>query len=53
MTALLTGVLIGAATWGIYTSWLAPLVGYPLLIVGLFLLCCLWAYLVTRPEAVR
>lgn len=51
MTALLTGVLLGAASWALISSWLAPIVGWPLLIVGAFLLTCGWVYVVvTTPE---
>jgi hypothetical protein len=53
VTALLTGLLLGAATWGVLTDVLAPALGWPLLIVGMFLLFVAWVALMVQPEPAR
>jgi hypothetical protein len=50
VTALLTGLLLGAATWGLLTDVLAPVIGWPLVIVGLFLAFVAWVALMVRPD---
>jgi hypothetical protein len=53
MTSLVTGLLLGAGLWGVYTSWLAPIFGWPVLFLGLFLLTVAWLYLVIREPVVE
>jgi hypothetical protein len=48
MTRLLTGVLVGAATWGIYTSWLVPMFGWVWLLAGLAVLAVITGVLIVR-----
>lgn len=52
MIPFLTGVLVGAATWALFTV-VASLVGWLVLIVGLALAAVLWGYIVMdgAPEA--
>jgi hypothetical protein len=50
MTSLLTGLLLGAASWGLLSDVLAPAIGWPLLIVGMFLLFLAWVALMVQPE---
>jgi hypothetical protein len=52
MTALLTGILLGAATWGIVSDVLAPALGWHVVIVGMFLLFVAWVALMVQPEPV-
>ena len=50
MTALLTGVLLGAAAWAVISTWLAPVLGMPIVFVALFLLAVAWIYLVSTEQ---
>jgi hypothetical protein len=51
MTRLLTGILLGAASWSLVSNWLAPVFGWPTVIVGMLLLALLCIYLLaTAPD---
>lgn len=51
MIQLLTGILLGAASWALISNVLAPVVGWPLLIVGLAVATGLWGYLMVMDGA--
>jgi hypothetical protein len=48
MTALLTGLLLGAAIWAVYSEWLVPIFGWGVLGIGLLVLTAIWLVLVVR-----
>jgi hypothetical protein len=50
MVPLLTGLLLGAASWGLLSDVLAPAIGWPLVIVWMFLLFLAWVVVMVQPE---
>jgi sugar phosphate permease len=48
MIPLLFGYLLGAASWAILSSWLAPIFGWPVLFLGLFLCSVAFLYIVAK-----
>jgi sugar phosphate permease len=51
VTTLLTGILLGAASWSLVSNWLASVFGWPTVIVGMLLLALLCIYLLaTAPD---
>ena len=51
MIPFLTGLLVGCATWALSANVLAPIVGWPLLILALASATGLWGYLMVMDGA--